>query len=514
MRTANRVLWAVSLGLLAYAYLWRIGRNPWSAFCDELLIGVRARQVLDGQSLPGPNAAFMDHFGTVAGALSAYAVVPFFALFGATDTALRLSTAAIMLATLAVLRTILRRMDVRGSDLAVLLFATSPIVIHLSRVTFGHAISLFCLVLGYAIYLRSGPRSMLVLAPLGGAIAGCAAYGYTGFYVAVPVIAGLIWIGGLWLPPTPSRVASSLFALGAYLAYLPVIDQMRNNPAFFARFEAKDATGGDLFSWARIDHVVANYPKYLDFFYWFVDGETGWPRSWIQRHSVTNAGLLSIVAIPVLVAAIVGIVRYRRTQAVRIALPFLLLVPLLPTPDILSTADDAPPYAFALFTGALALPFLAAFGIAVLIETGQRWRQLRLLLSPIAIHVLILATAIVFVFHTYARYPEVSSGYWGWQAGPREMIAYYIDHADEYDQFLLDPDRNEPGIYLDFYIDDAALRSRAVVGEVDRFDPARRQLFGIRRAKWEDVPDKQNWTVLEVIDIPGEPGAYLMVTHR
>ena len=38
----------------------------------------------------------------------------------------------------------------------------------------------------------------------------------------------------------------------------------------------------------------------------------------------------------------------------------------------------------------------------------------------------------------YQRYPLVSAGFWGWQSGPREMIAYFRAHHDEYDQFFMD----------------------------------------------------------------------------
>lgn len=50
-------------------------------------------------------------------------------------------------------------------------------------------------------------------------------------------------------------------------------------------------------------------------------------------------------------------------------------------------------------------------------------------------------TAFFFVFVAYARYPLVSSDYWEEQAGPREMIGFFIDKANQYDEFQLVGDR-------------------------------------------------------------------------
>jgi len=127
---------------------------------------------------------------------------------------------------------------------------------------------------------------------------------------------------------------------------------------------------------------------------------------------------------------------------------------------------------------------------------------------------MIAVSAVFFVFSTYARYPLVSSGFWGWQAGPREMIGYYLDHQAEYDAFLMEGTFNEPGIFLDFYIDDPAARAEASIGNPESLDLARRQLFGVSRETFETMLHPADWTVLETVSYPNAEVAFYLIAHK
>jgi hypothetical protein len=193
-----------------------------------------------------------------------------------------------------------------------------------------------------------------------------------------------------------------------------------------------------------------------------------------------------------------------------------------------------------MFTGVLAVPFLAAYGLETLRRGhaaltgstsgsgnegadgrsqppsgGHPWRSiLALVTSSRFIAVLVFITGFFFVFSTYARYPDVSSGFWGWQAGPREMIGYYVEHREEYDAFVMEGAFNEPAIFLDFYIDDPELRATASIGGPDALDPAPRQLFGVSRETFEAL-DRDRWTVRHSVLYPnGEVAFYLVELDR
>ncbi|MDQ3540981.1 MAG: hypothetical protein M3440_09860, partial [Chloroflexota bacterium] len=255
---------------------------------------------------------------------------------------------------------------------------------------------------------------------------------------------------------------------------------------------------------------------------------------------VEDAGLLSWTILPFLLLGLLAFVTLRNGHQKRAFAPFAILAFLVPVPDLLTTAVSRPPYTFAMFTGALVLPFVAAFGLATLerdrasriataaktsmaadanpalpSESSERahplWSVWMRVTSVRFITAMIVVSAFFFVFSTYARYPLVSSGFWGWQAGPRAMIGYYLDHEAEYDSFLMEGTFNEPAIFLDFYIDDMSARDRASIGNTENLHPARRQLFGISRETFETEFNAEEWTILETVPYPdGEVGFYLI----
>jgi hypothetical protein len=107
----------------------------------------------------------------------------------------------------------------------------------------------------------------------------------------------------------------------------------------------------------------------------------------------------------------------------------------------------------------------------------------------------------------------VASGYWGWQAGPRDAIGYYLDHQTEYKAFYLQGEFNEPGVFLDFYITDPEARAKAHIGEATEFTPEVRQLFAVTREKFENEMNASEWQVVDVVSYPDNSIALYLVQH-
>lgn len=523
------------IALLAVAYLRDLGRNPYGFFCDEALIGVQARQLLDGTRPEGTFSLFHSHFETTAGSLPVYATAPFVGMLGLSEFSVRFASVFFMVATFVVLYLTFRHLAQAVPWLPVLIFALTPIVIHISRVNFGHAPSLFLLALGYHLYLRGRKARRIWLVIVGGAAIGLSAYGYPGFYIATPVFLGIVVVSELIFLRSRLRQATAPVALAAaaLLCFAPIVHRGLTDPDFSKRFDDKDGAGYGLLSTERAEAMIQNYPKYFSFEFLFERGDWGLPGSFIQRHSVEGAGLLSWTIIPFLLLGLLAFVMLRGGLPMRAFAPFMVLAFLVPAPDILTTAESQPPYTFAMFTGALVIPFVAAYGLATLeayrhsritgaadamsgpSESSARkdplWTIWTRITSVRFITAMIIVSAFFFVFSTYARYPLVSSGFWGWQAGPREMIGFYLDHEAEYDAFSMEGTFNEPAIFLDFYIDDPATRARATIGNTESLDPAQRQLFGISRETFEAELNAEEWTILETVSYPNdEVGFYLI----
>ena len=531
---------AAIAALVAFAYGVDLGRNPFGFFCDEALIGIRAQELLRGERPAGAFPFFFDHFGYTSGTLPLYATAPFVWLFGLTEFAVRLASVFFMVATFAVLYGIFRHLRLSAPWLPVLIFALSPIVIHLSRVNFGHTPSLFLIASGYALYLRGKARRRIALSMLGGGAIGLSAYGYPGFYLATALFIAALALTELVAVRFRPRGAGHLVALviAAGICFIPIAHQAWTSPDFSRRFDDKDTAGYGLVSLDRAESMIQNLQKYYSYDFLFAVGETGLPGSFILRHSVTGAGLLSRTAIPLLILGIVAFLLARGGPPRRAFAPFFVLILLYPLPDLVTTTTGSAPYTFSVFTAALLVPFVIAYGLEILAthrasrertgtdapesaSTGQDanrpdplgaiWTRL------ISVRVITLAIAIsgfLFVFATYAAYPLTSSGYWGWQSGPRDMIGYYRDHEQSYDAFHMEGVFNQGEVFLDFYIDDPGVRQKAFIGGVEAIDPGQRQLFGFSRETWENPTHQQlfsTFTILETVRYPDGTDAFYLV---
>lgn len=543
VKVRNLIAVLAILALVGIAYLRDLGRNPYGFFCDEALIGVQASRLLDGTRPEGTFSLFYSHFGTTAGALPVYATAPFVAIFGLSEFSVRLASVAFIAATFIVLFLTLRRLQLATPWLPVVIFALTPIVIHMSRINFGHTPSLFLIALGYYLYLQGRERRRIWLVVTGGVAIGASAYGYPGFYIATPVFLGIVIVTELIFLRFRPRQAGTLlaFAGAAILCIAPIIYRGLTDPVFSQRLDDKDQAGYGLISIGRAEAMIQNYPKYYSFQFLFESGDWGLPGSFIQRHSVEGAGLLSWAVLPLLLLGLLGFVTLGRGGGVgprrRAFAPFMALAFLVPLPDLITTTASQPPYTFAMFTGALLVPFVAAYGLAMLerrrdsekarsagVNEASRagsdghadplWGIWREVTSVRFITGVVVVSAFFFAFSSYARYPLVSSGYWGWQAGPREMIGYYVDHQAEYDTFSMEGTFNEPEIFLDFYIDDPDARTKASIGSVESLDLARRQLFGISRATFESSLTPGEWTILETVSYPNDEVAFYLIERK
>lgn len=515
---------SVCVLLVGFAYLLDLGRNPYGVFCDEVLIGLVADR---GWLSVAENGFFYDHFGTVAGSLSIAGTVPFVRLLGLDEFSLRLPSAVFTMATALVLLLFFRRSGVAYPWIAPLVFLLSPLTIHLGRINFGHAPSLFMIALGYSLYVKGREQGLRGLCGLGGVLLGASAYGYPGFYVAAPLFTCLVI--ALELPWAAKRThdAWSLASMivGFVAAFSPIVFESQTNPLFMERFRQKDGAGIPLLSFERIQNAIQSYPKYFEFDYLFVNGEIEQRGAFILRHSVTGAGLLPLVALPLIAVGIVRLIGSPDRGSDRAFYPFLALALAAPIPDLLTTTPDNPPYTFSLATGMLCVPFLVAIGVdtlhrdLLLVRNDQRWahtaRRIPSCVLPGILVCWLLLTSSVFVFSTYPAYALTASGPLGWQAGPRDMVAYYIAHGDEFSSLEIEAGRfNQTGTLVDFYVDDPTVRETIHIGLPDLERPvAPSRLLSISAQTFEQLTNQDTWVVVHTVRYPNDEVAFYLVHY-
>jgi 4-amino-4-deoxy-L-arabinose transferase-like glycosyltransferase len=505
-------------GFVAFMYLTGIGSNPAGLFCDEAMIGLQAARLLSGEHVLTPNVFFYQHFGNNRlGSLAVFATAPFVALFGATDMSIRLPSAVLMLATVAVIYLTLRRLETPFAIVPAALFATSPIVVHLARINFAHGPSFLALAIAYWLYVEARLRRSLGYAVVAGTALGLSAYGYSGFLITAPLlllstlVVELAWNRRRWREYAVAAVVTAMCALW----FVPVLRRMMTDETFFERMRMKGLATAGMPLGEHLWLMIRNYPKYFSYDFLFARGESGMPGGFISRHSVLGAGELSRAAIPLLALGCVGFVLCFRHPLARFFAPFLLFAALYPIPDLITTSDGRPPYVFAVAGGAIAIPFLAGIGmhgLAALFRASPAGQPAvsaahagaaggsppRDVSTPASRLWLLRIVAITFLFVVvgsgwrfwsgpYQRYPLVSADYWGWQYGPGPMISYFLAHHDDYDQFVMDGDFNEAWVFLDLYIRDPVIRRKAMIGDLSLLDPSKRQLFGVRAERWQSL---------------------------
>jgi hypothetical protein len=371
-----------------------------------------------------------------------------------------------------------------------------------------------------------------MLAIAGGALIGLSAYGYPGFYAATPLFASLVVACDViavrherrkWLIPI-------FCGFAALIVYLPIIQESRTNPAFENRFEAKDTAAYGMVSLDRAESMIENYPKYYDRDFLFESGDT----SAIQRHSVHGAGLMSLPVLPLLVLGVLSFAWCPSRVSKRAFAPFIALVFCAPLPDLLTTQTGQEAYTFSLFTASLLVPFVIAFALEIIGEirdflhsgvagkvalsaaepTNPLLPLMRRLVSIPVITAIVAGFGCFFVFSIYPQYPLTSSGFWGWQAGPRDSIGYFLDHRNDYDQFYLQGVFNGPEPFLPFYIHDPDVLAHAHIGDQYMYRPGTRQLFAVAPDNYTTNIDPSQWNLVTTITYPDNSIALYLISHK
>lgn len=507
---------------LVWMLLDDIGDNPVGLFCDEAEIGLEAyrllSQPLDGFRPP----VFYQHFGySHLGALPVYASAPLVWLLGLSDLSIRLVSVVWTVAAIVVLFALMRRLGWRNGEVAVLLFASAPVFLHIGRINFGHAPSLFCVCTGMYALARARDGASIRWALVCGTAFGLSVYGNAAYYLATPVIVASFAIGEMvvskrsWRRYRPLAVATIVMAL----IWIPIVVKAVTDERFLDRYLDKEGMQAPLLSVDRALTMIDNYPKYFSGKYLFTDGEAGLPGGSISRHSVPGAGILPWLALPLIVLGVVAIFRHRTESGRPFAVAGLTMLVLYPLPDLVTTTRLNPPYTFAVFPTMIFVPLLAGYGLDWASGWGQgRWRSfLSSRVLPAGLVVVILFGAMRFYTGPYERYPEVSAGYYGWQQGAHEAVDVFQERAHEYDRYLLDPDYSEAFVFLDFYlVDDPELRAKSAVGSTELVDLRETRLFAIRAERFDRLMGsgellRRYVHVIDIIPYPdGSTALYLV----
>lgn len=472
----------IALFLLSY----NIGSIPHGLFTDEAEIGVTAYNLIHGKDAGLINVFYYQHLEYVLGALPVYATVPFIKIFGLSEESLRFASVFYAAMTAGVLVLIGHFLKLKMPWIAALLFVVTPMFYHVARTNFGHTSALLACAIGYYFYLISkNKKGLPIQACIAGVFFGLALYGQASFVIGVPLLMVSLW--GAQLITSISlksfrlqQFVPVILSTGLCMIFLlPMLHQLAFNTELSKRFVEK----GDQADKSIIRQVITQYPKYYNPQWWFTKGETGMTTTGILRHSVTGSGEVYFHTGVLLILGLIC-VAFMKSHMREAVLPMYLFLVLFPIPDALTTRPDAPAYVYSAFIVMLSLGIVILCGMDVLIQTLRYLFAYKDVLVRFGSRVL-LVLIVVFVSsemlqfaHNYRAYPATSSGYWGWQWGYKDIIGYYKEVADQYDQVYIHGNANAPLVFLDFY-DPTHVCTQCVYGGYDKLDLTQKQLMSL-----------------------------------
>jgi 4-amino-4-deoxy-L-arabinose transferase-like glycosyltransferase len=507
----------VALALVCFLYVYQLGENPCGFFCDEALYGLRSYQLWQGNISSLVSPFFYEHFGYLQGTLFIYAPLPFVKLLGLSEYSVRLTAVFFGLLTLMIVWATLRCMKVRYPWVPVLIFGVTPIIIHISRIYFGMTPSMFFMAAGYYLYVRSRINGRSASGFVSGLIMGVSIYGYSAFQVSVLLLFIAIVITEVLynrLRMRHYKVVACL-CLGLMVAYLPLGCAAVKEPGIFKRLHEKHPSFTHLNA-ERVEQWIRNYPKYYSPAYLFFKGETGMPGAFIYRHSVTDAGLLLQSSMGLIVLAFINVFIVH-DKRLRHFLPLFFLIFLYPVPDLITTTEKNAPYTFSVSGSFILLPFVFAYGWKLLVSVSDFFKKKHAVVGYVLLGGMAgicILEAGLFYSNQYQRYPQVSADFWGWQAGPRELIAFFASHSEEYDDFYMQGVFNEPLVFLDFYLVDSPLRKRAFVGSPPAVPIIPKRLFAISDGELKEQAYAKSLRVVHTLHYPNGNPSFHLVTGK
>ncbi len=441
--------WWAPLAILVLALALRVVNNtesPYGFFCDEASNALDAYWLV--HTLHDQHGVFLPAFFEALGpddwrgGLSIYFDVPFVALFGLSEFAVRFASAVV--GTLTIWLTyvfVCKAINRPIGLLSAFLLAITPWHILTSRIGFEWiTVPLMIAVVLSLFYVGLERPRWLPLVFVASALGVYTHFSGRAFFPLFLV--ALMIIYAPILRRHPRECAIGVVAAGIVL--IPTVFAIADG-TFFAHFKQVAGTSQSLSG--RVATFWANYQAHFESDFLFQTSDV------VLRHFVRGFGMLYPIEAPfLLIGLAVLIARHRRADV-------LFLVWLLLYPVAASTAS--PPLISRSITGVIILQILAAQGLYTTMQAlmwGVRYlavrhvyqRALVTTLTGLLLVVSLGATA-DFMKSYLNDYPTYSSGWWGWQWGPREIVPYFEAHQREYAHELWNAEANAPDELLTFY---------------------------------------------------------------
>lgn len=496
----NTIL-ATILVLGFFLRFYRLATVPAGFFADEAASGYNAYKILEtgkdehGELLP----IFFRGFGEdYSHPLAIYSTIPFILAFKLTETAVRLQAVFFGMVTIIFVYLIGKEIISKNCGLwAAFIAAALPWLIHYNRVGFDYSsyIATFSGSIFFLTKAASNKRFIILFF----IFLGLTFYSYQPAKLFVPILLfiGIIVYGKRLLAyPKHTFVGCFLFLLLS----LPISFNILSGKGLI-RLNKVSILSANLTPKEKINKFISNYLYQFSATYLLDKGDANNNRS-------LSGGLTPILPImfPFLIFGLIELLKKIKHNYSQLLVFLIIAYPL----GGAITMDG--PFSGRSLIGALLVALITGMGINSFIKIFSRK------IHYVFVSFLVIATLIInlvfFVRFYFIEYPLYSSDFWGWQYGPKEIIKYFVEAHNSYDDLYLNGEFNGSEIFYKFY-DPLNLCSGKC--KVDTFyvhpyiiNPKRKQLFALSPDTLNKSPLKEKFLVKKTVYYPDGKVAFLI----
>lgn len=504
--------------IIVFSFIFRLNAlttNPAGFFCDEASVGYDAYHIL--QTGKDRHNEFLPLFfkGFNYDNVSPYHVyltVPFIALFGLNETAVRLTPVFWSIVELIVFYLLLRNLIPNWFALiGTTLLSLSPWHFHISRINMGDFYSWTLLTLiGYYFLIRAFHNNQTKFFIFSSILFGFATYSYTPARLITPVLFFCILLILFF-----KKNLKFVIILGIIYTtvLIPFVYFHVTDPHSFQRI--KDTMGIDIKKQSQLNNntislsdITNKYISHYSATFLFEKGDADFPGQFIFRHSIPRLGLLYpyqafFITVGLLFVTI-SIVKKRKIEL----LPIIILFLIFPLGD--SLTKDKTPFATRSYLGVLPFHILIAFGVfgcyLYLLESFTYVKKIYIKKIYIGIIIILLINSFFQLITHFKAAPQYNSDFWGWQYGPKYIISYFVENESKYDKLYMIPEFNAPDIFFKFYAPNGC--RKCGLGTPDTvYDPNSKQLFALTPKYLLEHPSYQ-FKTLKTIYYPNKNIAF------
>ncbi|HET9946817.1 MAG TPA: glycosyltransferase family 39 protein [Patescibacteria group bacterium] len=489
-----------SLLLIGGLLLRTIGltRVPAGFFCDEAAIGYNAYTLLhtgaDEYGKPFP--LFFQSFGDYKDPVQIYTTIPYVALLGLSEVSTRLPSVVWGMLLLIVLYFLGKQIHspVAGWGSAIA-GATMPWLIHYNRIGFELNAYVFFFSLTVLFFLKAVQRkSWLIPAWIA---AGITAYTYQPAKLLVP----LLLVGIIIIYWKKLRGAKSFFIIGVLVFFALILPLLASffTPEATARFVMVSVFSAKLSLSQTLFKIASNYFFQLSPQFFLVGEPT-----FITRHFTNGLLPLLPITIPLLCLGLLEVLFTCTKKESQLLLWWLLLYP------IGGAVVAEAPFTNRAVIGAPFFALLIGIGLALVFKHSRHLHS-KILIGFI-MSVLFALNLTIFCQFYFKVYPLISSDFWGWQFGAKDIVGYFATHEANYDDEVMQGEFNEPEIFLKFYAPTQCKKCQ--IGDPESlYNPKRKQLFALT-PEYIGKHSEFHYSIVKNILYPNATTAFYLVTVK